>query len=59
MTPGSVFLALAILGTLGLVRRQRGGREHQFTLNRSNQVVEHDVIPLLQSEVDVPERVGY
>jgi len=58
MTPRSAFLALTALETLGLVRRQRGGREHLFTLIRSNQIVEHGIIPLLQLEVDLPERVG-
>jgi predicted nucleotidyltransferase len=58
MTPRSAFLALTALEILGLVRRQRGGREHLFTLNRSNQIVEHGIIPLLQVEVDLPERFG-
>jgi predicted nucleotidyltransferase len=57
MTPRSAFLALTALETLGLVRRRRGSREHLFTLNRSNHIVEHGIIPLLQLEIDLPERV--
>jgi predicted nucleotidyltransferase len=57
MTPRSAFVALTALETLGLVRRRRGSREHLFTLNRSNHIVEHGIIPLLQVEVDLPERV--
>ena len=57
MTPRSAFRALTALETLGVVRRQRGGREHLFTLNRANHVVQHGLIPLLQLERELPEQV--
>lgn len=59
MTPRSAFQALTALETLGLVRRRRGNREHLFTLNRSNHIVNQGIIPLLQLEVDLPERVAH
>jgi predicted nucleotidyltransferase len=58
MTPRSAFHALSALETLGLVKRQRGGREHLFSLNRANLFVQHGLLPLLQIERELPDRLG-
>lgn len=41
---------LTYLEDLGIVNRLRGGREHLFTLNRKNFLVNQVVLPLLQTE---------
>ena len=43
MHPRSALKALTSLEQLGMVNRQRGGRDHIFTLNRSHFLV-HDVV---------------
>lgn len=44
--------ALTNLENLSVVSRQRGGREHLFTLNRDHQLVAKGIIPLLKLERD-------
>ncbi len=48
--PLTALKALTSLEELGLVRRQRGGRDHLFTLRRDNVLVRDAVIPLLEVE---------
>jgi predicted nucleotidyltransferase len=43
MHPRSALKALTSLEQLGMVNRQRGGRDHIFTLNR-NHVLVHDIV---------------
>jgi len=50
MHPNSAFKALTSLENLGIVRRQRGGRDHLFTLNRNHYLVEQGIIPLFDAE---------
>ncbi len=50
MQPRSALKALTSLEELGLVRRQRGGRDHLFTLNREHFLVTEAVLPLLSAE---------
>jgi predicted nucleotidyltransferase len=52
MNPRSALIALTSLEKLGLVQRQRGGREHIFTLNTNNFLVKNSILPLLKSEKD-------
>jgi predicted nucleotidyltransferase len=51
MQPRSALKALTALEGLGIVRRQRGGRDHLFTLNRSHHLVVEGLLPLYGAEV--------
>ena len=48
--PLTALKALSGLEALGVVRRQRGGRDHLFTLRREKVLVRDLIIPLLESE---------
>lgn len=50
MQPRSALKALTILEELGIVRRQRGGRDHIFTLNREHFLVREALLPLYATE---------
>lgn len=50
MHPRSAFKALTVLEVLHVVRRQRGGRDHLFTLNREHLVLEKGLLPLYTME---------
>lgn len=50
MDPKAAFRALNSLEALGLVRRQRGGRDHIFNLNRSHYLIEQGIMPLFEVE---------
>jgi predicted nucleotidyltransferase len=50
MQPRSALKALTSLEQLGIVRRQRGGRDHIFTLNREHFLVRDGVLPLYHTE---------
>lgn len=51
MQPRSAFKALTALEELGMVRRQRGGRDHLFTLNREHFLIRDAILPLYHSEL--------
>ncbi|MBI4428979.1 MAG: nucleotidyltransferase domain-containing protein [Ignavibacteriales bacterium] len=55
MHPRSAIKALSLLEELGIVRRQRGGRDHLFTLNREHFLVNHALLDLYNSERQFPE----
>ena len=57
MHPRSAFKALTALETLGMVHRQRGGRDHLFTLNRDHVLLTEGILPLLEAERRIPERL--
>jgi predicted nucleotidyltransferase len=57
MHPRSALKALTSLEELGIVRRQRGGRDHLFTLNREHYFVRDAILPLYQAERHFPESV--
>jgi predicted nucleotidyltransferase len=57
MQPRSAFKALTALEALGIVRRQRGGREHLFTLNRDHFLVREGVSLILAAERRFPEQL--
>lgn len=59
MDPKAALKALTSLENLGIVHRQRGGRDHIFTLNRNHYLVEHGVIPLFTIEQRFLEEVKY
>lgn len=50
MQPRSALKALSTLEDLGIVVRQRGGRDHLFTLNREHFLVKNGVSQLYQFE---------
>jgi len=50
MHPRSALKALTELEELGIVNRQRGGRDHLFTLNREHYLVVNVIIPLYEKE---------
>ncbi|MCF8241912.1 MAG: nucleotidyltransferase domain-containing protein [Melioribacteraceae bacterium] len=52
MAPKNSINTLTHLEDLGLVNRIRGGREHLFSLNRKNYLIQNSILPLLQSEDD-------
>jgi predicted nucleotidyltransferase len=55
MQPRSALKALSSLEELGIVRRQRGGRDHLFTLNREHFLVRDALLPIYHSERQFPE----
>ncbi len=55
MQPRSALKALTSLEQLGIVRRQRGGRDHIFTLNRDHFLVRDAILSLYHSERQFPE----
>ncbi|MCL4510266.1 MAG: nucleotidyltransferase domain-containing protein [Bacteroidetes bacterium] len=55
MQPRSALRALSALEELGIVHRQRGGRDHIFTLNRDHILVRNAVSVLYQSEKQFEE----
>jgi len=50
MHPRSALKALTSLEELGIVHRQRGGRDHLFTLNRDHFLTREGLLPLYQAE---------
>lgn len=48
--PRSAFKALTLLENLCIVKRQIGGRDHIFTLNRKNFFVQEVILPLFRKE---------
>jgi len=57
MNPRSAFKALGLLEDLGVVNRIRGGRDHIFTLNRENYLVQEVIQKLFESEKKLPEEI--
>ncbi len=57
MHPLTALKALSSLEELGIVRRQRGGRDHIFTLNRDHFLVKNAVSILYQSERQFEEEI--
>ena len=57
MSIRSALQALTSLENLGIVRRQRGGRDHIFTLNRNHYLVEQGIIPVFAIEHKFLEEV--
>ena len=57
MHPLSALKALSSLEELGIVRRQRGGRDHIFTLNREHFLVRSTIVPLYKSETEFEEEI--
>jgi predicted nucleotidyltransferase len=58
MTPVTALKALTSLEELRIVNRQRGGREHLFTLNREHYFVQGVILKLYQSERQFPDVVS-
>lgn len=58
MTPLSALKALTSLEKLRIVNRQRGGRDHLFTLNRHHYLVEEVILKLYHSERQFPEVIS-
>lgn len=50
MHPRTAFKALTILEELGLVNRQRGGRDHIFSLNREHFLFQEAILKVFQVE---------
>ena len=50
MHPRSSLKALTSLEELGIVQRQRGGRDHIFTLNREHVLVQSAILPMYGEE---------
>lgn len=57
MHPRSALKALSSLEELGIVRRQRGGRDHLFTLNRKHFLVTDALLALYASEQKFPVEI--
>jgi predicted nucleotidyltransferase len=51
MHPRSALKALSSLEALGIVHRQRGGRDHLFTLNREHFLVSEGLFALYHAEI--------
>ncbi|MGB2959331.1 MAG: nucleotidyltransferase domain-containing protein [Bacteroidota bacterium] len=58
MSPRSAFKALNAMEALGVVRRQRGGRDHLFTLNRDHFLVTQAILPVFQTEIEFTESLS-
>lgn len=57
MHPNSALKALTLLEGLGIVNRQRGGRDHIFSLNREHFLVQEALLKVFQVESKFPEEV--
>lgn len=57
MHPRSAFKALTLLEELGIVERQRGGRDHLFSLNREHYLVQEVILKVFPAESKFPEEV--
>jgi len=57
--PLSALKALTVLEQLGIVNRQRGGRDHIFTLNRNHYLVKRVLVPLYQAEQDMLKEITH
>lgn len=57
MHPNSALKALTLLEGLGIVNRQRGGRDHIFSLNREHYLVQEALLKVFQVESKFPEEV--
>ena len=57
MHPRSAFKALTLLEGLGIVNRQRGGRDHIFSLNREHFLVQEAILKIFQVESKFPAEV--
>lgn len=57
MNHQSCIEALTRLEALGLLRRQRGGRAHLFTINRDHELIAKGIVPLLRLEREFGERL--
>ncbi len=55
--PNSALKALTLLEGLGIVNRQRGGRDHIFSLNREHFLVQEAILKVFQVESKFPEEV--
>ena len=55
--PLSALKALTVLEQLGIINRQRGGRDHIFTLNRNHYMVQRVIVPLYQAEKDLLKEI--
>ncbi len=55
MHPRSALKALTSLEDLGIVHRQRGGRDHIFTLNRKHILIQVAIVPLYNCERQFPD----
>jgi len=58
MHPRSAFKALTALEELAIIKRQRGGRDHMFTLNREHFLVEKIILPSFQIENTFPSEIN-
>lgn len=50
--------ALATLESISIIERKRGGRDHLFTLNRTNILVSNGVLPLLAVEREFSKKAS-
>ncbi|MBI3125874.1 MAG: nucleotidyltransferase domain-containing protein [Ignavibacteriales bacterium] len=57
MHPRSAIKALGSLEELGIVNRQRGGRDHLFSLNRDHVLVKDLLMPLYKTESLFPHAI--
>lgn len=57
MSAPSALESLSSLENLNVIIRQRGGREHFFTLNRENYFVKKVIIPVITSEKNFPREI--
>jgi predicted nucleotidyltransferase/predicted transcriptional regulator len=55
MTPASALKALTSLEQIGIVNRQRGGRDHLFTLNRDHVLLKKAILALYRVEREFPD----
>ena len=57
MNPRSAFKALTLLEELGIVKRQIGGRDHIFTLNRDHFLYQEVLFKIFQTESAFPNEI--
>ncbi len=57
--PLSALKALTVLEQLGIVNRQRGGRDHIFTLNRSHYLVHRVIEPIYKAESELHNEIRH
>lgn len=58
ISPKTCLIALTLLENLAIVNRQRGGRDHLFSLNREHLLVSEGILSILSLERDFLKRLN-
>lgn len=57
LSPKTTISSLTLLESLGVINIIRGGREHIFSFNRKNYIVNEIILPMLKREADFKDAI--